>query len=289
MKKILVLLFITSSLLSQEPANNNDSLLPLAGPVTRIANALHTLTGIAIRRNGYEHRLETINRQRELSYLIAEDNLYDCLAKNARAEKGSDDFPLQCEKCVDEFNKFAPDESIEHIKKEFILAVKSLPEKKIVHPKTGMSKKAKVAIGVAAGTGLAAGAFFATPVILPGTVVAAKASFVIAKLKAAATLVAVKTTQASLTTKLIVAGTAVNVANNLSDPKKVFSLVSKAAYNMPLEQKIRIAAVAADTITVVATVTEGVVDLSSNLGMQKLKRTREKKGNLTERIHKSDK
>jgi hypothetical protein len=164
---------------------------------------------------------------KQLHCLKAEEKLEKCLIKNARGQRGDNQIPIECNAKAELFAVFAGPEHLNTLKSEFVAAADKLHEIEDINKdeeKNDSISAVTTGVLIVGGIGLA---IVAAPIVLPGTIIAAKATAITASVKgffvaAGTKVIAGATVSKTLATGIVgttleigqaVSGSAANVAN----------------------------------------------------------------------------
>lgn len=144
-----------------------------------------------------EQQLRQEYTQQKIDMLKAEEKLKQCLVEHAFDTKELQ-LPCSCNSFVNHYLSVAGVENTNKIRSEFITTLQQLAEP--TKEKSTYSTTTKVLIGTGAVVAIAGGGAALIPIVLPGTVAAAKITAAIAYIKATAGVVATKIAATTTTT-----------------------------------------------------------------------------------------
>lgn len=193
----------------------------------------------------YPNEEEQYHKENIIKYLKvikAEEELYECLIRNAHEKKNEDGLPISCKEAAKAYETVAGPEALNKTIEEFKCAVKALPaidQKSDVilnhvasQPKGGMSVTKKVLIGSTITVGIAGAVIVAAPIIFPGTIIAAKATAITAAANSAVAATAAKAVVVTKTVaSTIAAMETVDKINNAALAIQCVRLANSALYH----------------------------------------------------------
>ena len=210
--KFLFLLLSTKIVFSQEVGKST---------IDKIGDGLaSTHSGIVIARTAFngihlvykyvnpaaeeELKQRLINQQ--IKILKTEEELILCVAKNAYGKREEDELPFDCNGIAMSFAELAGLVRHDRFRLEFNAIMDDLPpiserQSEKQSENQNMSNTTKVVIGGAIIVGTTGVCLACAPIILPGTIVATKATAITASIKATALVTGAKIAGASLATK----------------------------------------------------------------------------------------
>ncbi len=231
-------------------------------------------------------QLEQAQRKEHLAILKAEEQLNECLVANSATSPEEDEFPSQCQKVTELFAIAAGHEALDLVKKEFNAARSEIVETQQEEPAPqGMSTTTKVLIGGAMVVGGGVVLVVAAPVVLPGTVIAAKA---IAIKTAVGSAVGYVTTTNGTQIALCAAGALEKTRSYAKDTKDATVEVAQEArrefVNLPLSDQIIITAQVIEVIEHTAQRARPYVYQTEEEELQHYLKLRVQRASLRERI-----
>lgn len=201
-KFLYALLLMHAAFSATKDLKDINSNINLAKATIRISKTAFQAIGLAqetVSPND-EQKLNK-DRQEELEKIkAAEDKLKQCLADNAYAKRQEGELPTECDSFDQLFSILAGFERRNALKKEFNDIIAALPAQNKKEA-TYYSTRKVIIIGGVAFVVVGGALFFLAPVIVPGTIIASKATAVIAAIKGTSVAAGTKVASAVLTSK----------------------------------------------------------------------------------------
>lgn len=226
------------------------------------------------------------DRKKKLDILKTEEELNQCLITNNSKPTTENQVPTECQKAAQLFASVAGHGALNSVKKEFNAARNEIVETQQEEPAPeGMSTTTKVLIGGAMVVGGGVVLVVAAPVVLPGTVIAAKA---IAIKTAVGSAVGYVTTTNGTQIALCAAGALEKTRSYAKDTKDAVVEVAQEARRefdkMPLTEKIIITAQVIEVIEHTAQRARPYVYQTEEEELQHYLKLRAQRKSLRERI-----